>query len=303
MIDSKIICCYLYPITKYGYPPLAENTLDYLDEMHSLGFSSVELEGIRDDHLNKVYEMRFDIKMKFEELNLSMPYFCAVLPGLSSIDEKERNRNLALFEKGCEIALFLGSKGILDNGPLPPFKFPNEIPVVRHYDEDSLRFAFLPKDFSWNKFWDQLVETYKTLCEIAAKYNLEYQIHPAVGVLASSTDGFLCLANSVKKDNLRFNFDTANLFVIKENLILSYLKVKDYVNYIHISDNRGLKVEHLEIGNGNINWEKFFDVIDKNNFNGYFGVDIGGAESGVKKLNVAYIAAAKFLEEKWLKQS
>lgn len=303
MIDPRIVCCYLYPITKYGYPPLAENTLAYLDEMHSLGFSSVELEGIRDEHLNKVYELRFDIKKKFDELKLTMPYFCAVLPGLSSMDEKERNKNLELFERGCEVASFLGSKGILDNGPLPPFQFPKEIPIVRHYDEDSLRFAFLPENFSWKNFWDQLVDTYKTLCEIAAEYNLEYQVHPAVGVLAASTDGFLCFANAVKKENLKFNFDTANLFAIKENLQLSFLRVKDFVSYIHISDNRGIRVEHLEIGSGLIHWDKFFDAVDKSGYNGYFGIDIGGAESGVRKLNVAYLSAANYLEEKWLKKN
>lgn len=303
MIDKKIVCCYLYPITQYGYPPAAENTLTYLEEMHSLGFSSVELEGICEEHLNKVYEMRFDIKKKFEELKLNMPYFCAVLPGLSSMDQRERNKNLELFEKGCEIASLLGSKGILDNGPLPPFKFNKEIPKVRHYDEDSLRYAILPENFSWKYFWDQLVETYKTLCEIAANYNLEYQVHPAVGVITASTDGFLSLAKSVNKNNLKFNFDAANLFAMKENLQLSFLRVKDFVSYIHFSDNRGCKVEHLEIGKGLINWEKFFELITKIGFNGYIGVDIGGDESGVRRLNYAYLSAANFLEEKWLKKN
>lgn len=299
VINSKIVCCYLLPITKYGYPPHAEETIKYIEEMHSLGFSSIELEGIRETHLNTVYEMREEIKNKFEELNVSMPYFCSVLPGLSSLDEKERNRNLELFEKGCNIASYLGAKGILDNGPLPPFQFPSEIPVVRHYGEDSMRLAFLPDNFSWRKFWDQLVDTYKTICEIASNYKLEYQVHPAVGVLASSTDGFLLLADSVKKDNLKFNFDTANLFAIKENLPLAYLKVKDYVSYIHISDNRGQKVEHLKIGNGLIDWDKFFDAINKTKYEGYFGIDIGGEESGVKKLNLAYLSASNFIEEKW----
>lgn len=303
IIDSKIVCCYLFPITKYGYPPPAEGTINYLREMHSLGFSSVELEGIRETHLNHVYEIRNEIKQEFEKLDISMPYFCSVLPGLSSSDEKIRNKNLELFEKGCKIANYLGSKGILDNGPLPPYQFPSDIPVVRHYDEESLMSAFLPENFSWKRFWDQLTNTYKTICEIAQEHNLEYLVHPAVGVLASNTDGFLNLANAVKKDNLKFNFDTANLFAVRENLILSFQKVKDFVSYMHISDNRGFKVEHLEIGSGNIHWEKFFDVINKSGYKGYFGIDIGGDESGVRKLNVAYLSAAKYIEEKWLNKN
>ena len=153
MFSKKITCCYLYPITKYGYPPSADKTNLYLEEMSRLGFTSVELEGIREHHLMKVHEKRIEIKQKLDELNLELPYFCAVLPGLSSLDEKERYENIKLFEKGCEIAAEFNSKGILDNAPIPPYKFPEDIPIVRHYEEESLQHAFFPKDFLWSKFW------------------------------------------------------------------------------------------------------------------------------------------------------
>lgn len=299
MFDKKIICCYLHPITKYGYPPPAEKTNLYLEEMSKLGFTSVELEGIREVHLMKVYEMRFEIKKKLDELNLELPFFCAVLPGLSSLDERERYVNINLFEKGCEIAAAFNSKGILDNAPLPPYKFPEAIPVVRHYGEESLQTASLPKDFSWEKFWKRLIETFRTLCEIAANYKLTYQVHPAVGVLSSTADGFLYFFDAVKKDNLRFNFDTANLFAVKENLPLSLLKLKDHIDYIHISDNRGAKVEHLAIGKGKISWDKFLEILDIINFKGNIGIDIGGKESGVENIDDAYISAAEWLEDKW----
>ena len=195
------------------------------------------------------------------------------------------------------------SKGILDNAPIPPYIFPDEIPVVRHYEEDSLRSAYFPDDFSWKDFWAQLVDTFQILCDIAAKYNLTYQIHPASGVLTSTTDSFLYFFDAVKRDNLRFNLDTANLFAVKENLQLSLLKLKDHLDYIHVSDNRGLKVEHLEIGKGTIAWDKFFETLNKINFKGNIGVDIGGDESNVQSLDEAYVSAAQWLEKTWLKKN
>jgi sugar phosphate isomerase/epimerase len=300
LFDKKITCCYLHPITKYGYPPPAGRTLNYLDEMHSLGFSSVELEGIREAHLLEVFHNRNEIKAKLDELNLELPFYCAVLPGLSSMDEKIRRENIELFDIGCRTASFFGAKGILDNAPLPPYQFPADIPVVRHYGEESLRAAFFPNDFSWEKFWDILVDTFRILCDIAAKYKLTYQLHPAVGVLASTTDGFLHFHDAVKKENLRFNFDTANLFAVKENLPLSLLRLKDYIDYIHFSDNRGFKVEHLGIGKGNIAWDKFFEMLYEIKFAGNFGIDIGGDESGVESLDEAYKEAAEYLEKVWI---
>ncbi|MGD8780463.1 MAG: sugar phosphate isomerase/epimerase family protein [Ignavibacteria bacterium] len=300
MFNPKIVCTYLYSITKYGYPPDAKKTIQFINEMKSLGFKSIELEGIRDEHLSTVYDMKEEIAGHLKENDINLAMFCAVLPGCSSLDEKERNKSYELFEKGCEIAVNLGSKAILDNGPLPPYVFPDDIPVVRHYEDDSISSAYFPHDLQWERFWDIIVNSYQTLCEIAAHYNLTYNIHPALGLLASTTDSFLYLFDKVKKDNLRFNLDTANQFVMKDNIALSLIRLKDHVNYIHISDNNGTKVEHLDIGKGKINWNVFFETLDRINFNGHIGIDVGGAESAIDDMDKAYLGAAKILENKWL---
>lgn len=73
--------------------------------------------------------------------------------------KKEVNRNLALFEKGCETALVIGAKGILDNAH-PPYRFPSEIPVTRHYEEDTLRYASFPAGFDWKNFNDRLIDNF-----------------------------------------------------------------------------------------------------------------------------------------------
>lgn len=298
MIHPNITICYLYTISKYGYPPPAENTCSYLEEYKRLGFSSVELEGIRESHLSGIYEMKSLIRTKVDELGLSIPYFCAVLPGLSSADANERRHNLELFKKGCEIAAYLGSKGILDNAPLPPYRFPDDIPVVRHYQEDVILSAGFPDDLSWDRYWKQLVATYREACDIAADLGLTYQMHPAAGVLCATTDAFLYFHDAVDRSNLRFNFDTANQFALKDNLTLSLRRLADYIDYIHISDNTGQKVEHLPLGEGNIRWDDFFETLDLIGFDGHFGIDIGGEESHVQDLDKAYLDAAGFLEDK-----
>jgi sugar phosphate isomerase/epimerase len=299
MIDDRIVCAYLYTITKYGYPPPAVDTLSHIDEMVELGFQSIELEGIREEHLMQVYSMKDSISEKLKNKNLKVPYFCGVLPGLSSLETEERNRQLDLFEKGCEVAACLGSIGILDNAPLPPFQFPADIPVVRHYDSDVLNAAYWPKNVSWDLYWDQLIDTYRTACEIASRYSLKYVMHPAVGVLASSTDGYLRFHDAVNRDNLRFNVDTANQFLIKENLPLALRRLKGYFDYIHVSDNGGMRMEHLAIGKGKIRWDLFFETLEIIDFKGHVGIDIGGEESGVEDLDKAYKDAALFISDAW----
>ncbi|MEX2605152.1 MAG: sugar phosphate isomerase/epimerase family protein, partial [Gracilimonas sp.] len=252
----------------------------------------------RKDHLTKVHEMRHQISEKLKELELDVPYFCAVLPGLSSPDINERKLNLKLFKKGCETAAEFGSIGILDNAPLPPYLFPDDIPVVRHYHDEDILSAKFPNNLKWGSYWKQLTATYREACDIAANYNLTYQMHPALGVLASTTDAFLYFFDAVARENLRFNFDTANQYYLKDNLQLSLRRLKDHIDYIHISDNRGKKVEHLAIGEGIIRWDDFFETLDVIDFKGHFGIDIGGAESKVDDLEKAYKQAEKFIKEK-----
>lgn len=300
MFDPSITCCYLYIISKYGYPPSAENTIAHLQEMKSIGFSSIELEGIRKEHLLNVYNQRLEINEALQRLEQTVPYFCIVLPGLGSIDVKERNENLKLFEKGCEIAALLGAKGVLDNAPLPPYQFSDDIPIVRHYDSDILLSATLPPNLSWKNYWNDLVETYKIACDIAGNNGLTYQMHPCAGVLSATTDAFLHFADAVDQENLRFNFDTANQFFMRDNLMLSLIRLSDYVDYIHISDNDGSRIEHLVPGNGMINWDNFFDTLHKIDFKGHIGVDIGGEESDIVNIGEAYISTAGWLEQKWI---
>ena len=296
MFNERIVSCYLYVITKYGYPPPAKDSRRYLEEMKALGFSSVELEGIREEHLGEMYDIRHDVAAWAKELSLKIPIFCIVLPGISSPVESEREASLALFEKGCDVAAAVGAKAVLDNAPLPPYRFPDDIPIVRHYDEDVLRSAAVPDDLDWSSYWEQLVDAYRQACDIAASRNLTYQMHPCLGVLSATTDAFLYFYDAVRRDNLRFNLDTANQFMMQDNLAFSLIRLKGLVDYIHVSDNPGDRVEHLEPGKGAINWDVFFDTIDQVGYKGHFGVDVGGHESRVDDLDNAYRNTAAFLE-------
>jgi sugar phosphate isomerase/epimerase len=144
-----------------------------------------------------------------------------------------------------------------------------------------------------------LCSTYRECCNIAASYGLKFAVHPAIGLLSSNADAFLNFYDSVDKENLKFTFDTANQFVMKENLAVSLVRLKDYVEYIHLSDNRGFEVEHLEPGSGRISWDVFFDTLNRINYKGFIGIDIGGAESDVDDLDKAYKNTAAFIEKNW----
>jgi sugar phosphate isomerase/epimerase len=296
--SNKITCAYLYPITKYGYPPDISKTIEHIDEMASMGFTSIELEAIGEENIDYMYQHYPLISEKLAAYNCTIPVLCVVLPQLSSVDTSRESKSLELFEKGCVIAKGLGAKAVLDNGPLLPMEYPADAPIQRHYTKENLSQVGLPAGFVWDEYWNELTNTFHKACAIAAKYNLSYHLHPCEGSLITGTESFINFSEAVKANNLLFNLDTANQFYFKDNLPLCLLRLSGKINYIHISDNRSHRVEHLVPGDGNIYWDNFFSALREINFKGNFAIDVGGAESNIADIKEAYIRSANWLTEK-----
>ena len=270
--------------------------IDYIREMAELGFRSVELEGIGGEHLQAVANRSTEIRNALDDHGLSLAVFCTVLPRLGSVHAEQRTQALELFRLGCETAVALGAPAVLDNGPLVPYEFPADLPVSRHYAPDLLQRIGLPASLDWSLYRDALVKTLQRACDIAAEHGLAYYLHPCCGSLTETTDGYTWLKQDVGRANLKFNFDVANQFYMRENLSLGLLKLAGEIDYIHISDNRGDRIEHRTVGDGAIDWKLFFATLARIGFRGQLSIDVGGAETGIEDLDAAYRISAERLE-------
>ena len=295
----EISCAYLYIISKYGYPPPVRDTVAHIREMAQLGFTSLELEAIGRNNIAYLFENRHTIKDTLTAYGCSVPVFCVVLPRLGAdLSEMERAECLELFETGCQTAHFLGAEGVLDNGPLSPLQHPSDMPVMRHYSGSQTAGLHLPFSSDWDDYWNKLVKTYRSACTIASKYGLDYHLHPCEGSLTATTDSFLLFSQAVNAPNLMFNLDTSNQFLVRDNLALSLVRLKNRISYIHISDNTGRKTEHLPPGEGNIDWDLFFSVLKDINYKGRIAIDVGGEETGIERIEEAYLETVTWLNEK-----
>ena len=153
---DNIVCAFLYAISKHGYPPLASATVQHIEEMMKLGFTHIELEAIGEQNIQYLFDNRQLIADKIKSSHLNVPIFCIVLPHLSSSDKSVITHNLELFDKGCQIAHALGAQGVLDNGPLPPYQYPPNMPIKRHYSIEDMMSMSLPEHFDWTEYSDTL---------------------------------------------------------------------------------------------------------------------------------------------------
>jgi len=130
----------------------------------------------------------------------------------------------------------------------------------------------------------EMVESCQVTAEVAAQHGRTIIMGPRVGETVCSVDSLLRLPSDVDMHNFKANFDTARLSAQRENVALALMKLEGQYANIHVTDNDPVNAEHLPIGEGTIDWDEFFRVLQLHNYDGYLGLDLGGRPSIVEDL-------------------
>jgi sugar phosphate isomerase/epimerase len=288
----KISCCWLFAISKYGYPPSLPDTHRALEEMASLGFTGVELEGVGEENLRAVTTARQELKARCEGLGLTVVNFCPVLPDLVHPDKARRVHALDLFKLGIETASFFGCEMVQTISSTPSLAFVGAAPYRDALTYGQRYQVTVDPAFRWDDLWGWLTDSMGACADEADRAGLKLCIEPRVGEIISNTDALLRLAEAVDSDNFGAVLDTGHLHAQKEILPLSVEKLGGRIYYVHASDNDGQTNQHLAPGKGTVDWDGVFGALKKHGFSGYVAVDVGN----VPNLDVQYKESKAFLE-------
>lgn len=290
----KINCCWLYAISRYGYPPSISDTYRALEEMAAMGFDAAELEGVHEENLRAVAAVRSEIRRRCADLGLRIVNFCPVLPDLVSPDLEQRRHALDLFRLGAELAVYLGSSLIQVDSYTPPIEFGAHRPYGNAIEFQQQFNVRIPAEFSWDRTWSVLVDSVRTCAKIAREAGLRLAMETRVGELVSNTDALLRLMDHVADSSFGAVFDTGHLHAQKEILPLSVEKLGQRIFYVHASDNDGRDNAHLAPGRGTVDWDALIRGLRRRGFDGCIGIDVGGMPDLDRQYRegVAFIRAA-----------
>lgn len=289
----KISCCWLFAISKYGYPPSPGDAHRALEEMSTLGFKHVELGGVGEENLKAVYDARADLKQRCEDLGLAVVNFCPVLPDLVHPEKARRVHALDLFKVGVETAGFLGCELVQSISATPPLTFVGSTPYRDALTYGERYRVKVDPDFRWEDVWGWLTDSIGACADEADRAGLRLCMEPRVGEIISNTDALLRLLEAVDSDNFGAVLDTGHLNAQKEILPLSVEKLAGRIHYVHASDNDGQTNQHMPPGTGTVDWDGMFLALKKHEFSGYVAVDVGN----VPDLAAAYTESKTFLED------
>ncbi len=290
----KLSCCWLYAITKYGYPPSIDDTFRVLGEMKALGFENVELEGVRRENLTQVYKSRLELKKFCDGEGLRVINFCPVLPGSVSLNRKERKESWDLFKRGIEVAKMFGCATIQGDSFTPPLKFRGDSPYKESISYGKHFTVEIDPKFKWQRQWDAMAESFSFFARTAKRAGLKFCVEPRVGELLSNTDALLRMMDEVGDDNFGAVLDTAHLNAQKEILALSVEKLGKRIFFVHAADNDGRVNDHVAAGRGTVDWDGVFQGLKKHKFSGYVAIDVGM----VPDIDAQYRESMEFLKAK-----
>ena len=288
----KIACCWLYAISRYGYPPTPAKTRKALAEMAAMGFTAGELEGVREQNLKEVWRDRHELKALCSDLNLRIINFCPVLPDLVSLDARKRRHAIDLFEIGADLAAFFRAPTVQIDSFTPPLEFRGTAPYKKMVRFNERYVVRVPKGFSWARQWEALTDSMRRCKRAANARGLTLLVQPRVGEMVSNTDAMLRLIEAVGPKGFGVVLDTGHQYGQKEILPLSIMKLGRAIKYVHASDNDSLTNEHRAIGDGSIDWDGVMLALKRVGFDGWVGVDVGQ----VPRIMDAYRRSRRALE-------
>lgn len=270
----KIGCAALYPITRYGFPYTFDDYLKAVEDLASVGFEFCELEINVDNDLNEYIERIIEIKKTFSKHKMTISAIIGVLNGGFSMDHELANSYMQKFERLCRFGSDVQCSNICICAYMPP-----EIEGIKgsevYTGSPPLRVQ-VPQGFDWDNFWQNAVQRFAQMAQIAAQAGQKLIIENRVGDFINTSDGVLKLIEEAGEINAGCLLDIAHCNATREHLDLVIPKLKKHLFYVHLADNDGTYSYHLPAGHGNIDFPSVFRSLRAIDYDGFVNVDYGG---------------------------
>jgi sugar phosphate isomerase/epimerase len=212
---------------------------------------------------------------------------------LASLDSSRKNHALDNFKRCADIAEGLGAKIInfVSNWPdgleAPTTGYPPHAiySILRGSPYISPKNTlFFPKNFEWNKIWDNYVDSIKKAVAVSKEHGMRLALEGHCHVIVPNAEGLLRMADFVQDESFGFNFDTGWHFQQREHIPWTVYKLAGKIFHMHVRDGDGLLNYGIPPGAGIIDWEATIRALMDIGYDGYLSFEMGGLKDIEKML-------------------
>lgn len=138
--------------------------------------------------------------------------------------------------------------------------------------------------------WQELVESLVALTELAEKKGVNLAFEPEPLTIIDDIDDMLRLVDDVGSKNLRVNLDIGHAYITDPDLPESIRQFGDMIVHAHLEDIKDKIHNHLELGEGDIDFAAMHQAFADIRYDGYYVVDLfrlGDDPAGVATRSLA----------------
>jgi len=172
-------------------------------------------------------------------------------PTLVVADASDRARRLAFLERCAQIASALGANTV------------------------SLWSGILPDGVARDDAWRSLVDGVRTYCERVAPLGIQVAFEPEPGMLVESLAHWEALRDAVSAPNFGLALDVGHVpcteSITAGDAIRRY---GQWIRTVHLDDTRNGVHEHLQIGDGDLDWPDIGRALREVGFEGIASVEL-----------------------------
>ena len=127
-----------------------------------------------------------------------------------------------------------------------------------------------------------IVPLLKKICNYAYRLGIIITLETDLSVINSKK-----LINLVNCKNLKINMDVGNIVALGYDFKDYLIQLKKYIYSIHIKDRDPLFGKNVPLGLGSVNFNKLFEILNQNKFNGYLIIE-GARKKDLEKTFMDY---------------
>lgn len=126
------------------------------------------------------------------------------------------------------------------------------------------------KDVQWNNLKDRL----NRLTSYAEKYDVYIAIEPEPLQIIDNTNDMIKMMREVESPYLKVNLDIGHAYITDPSLTDSIKLLGDSIVHVHIEDIKDKVHNHLEIGQGNIDFAEMHSAFMDIGYDGFYVADL-----------------------------
>ncbi|MCL2775824.1 MAG: sugar phosphate isomerase/epimerase [Oscillospiraceae bacterium] len=188
----------------------------------------------------------------------------------NQVDETVKQKQLDYFRKCANAAKCIGASAISCIIPGPYGAKPNHTPSPS--DKKALN---LPPEYNWDRDFGNYAAQMAKACDIAAEYGLKIALECFPGSLCSTPHAMLKALESVNRQNIGIQLDTAHLINQRIDIETAiYMLGGNRIFNVHAKDSDGMTRGNLPCGTGLVDYTSVLRALRNVGYKGNVSIEV-----------------------------